>query len=162
MEGGNSATVFLSICELSKIPKESSEAANPNITVVILGEWKLLKQYGVGSQIAGHNVQNLQHLYLEDAELLYPVYTDPSFNPYKDLGLILSACLTTDGRTTKAHPWIPLQTYYPDSKAGQKDLRNCAARQGHSPPSLYNLHAISLSSSSRPYNACAFKNTQGG
>ena len=100
------------LCELSKVPKESPEDANHNLAVVGFGERKLLKQYKVGFSIAGHNVQNLQHLYLEDAVLLYTVDTDPSCNPYKELGLILSTCLTTDGRTTKAHPFIPLQTYY--------------------------------------------------
>ena len=52
------------------------EAANHNLAVVGFGERKLLKQYKVGFSIAGYNVRNLQHLYLEDAVLLYTVYTD--------------------------------------------------------------------------------------
>ena len=56
----------------------------------------------VGSQTSGHNVRHLQQLYPEYAGLLYPVYTCPSCNSYIEPGLILSACLTTEGRTTKS------------------------------------------------------------
>ena len=55
------------LCGLSKLPKESFEAANPNIAVVGFGEWRFIT---VASQIDVHDIQDLQHLHPEDAELL--------------------------------------------------------------------------------------------